>query len=59
MRTIAADGGTWSPIQQISNAKGDASRAVLALHKNQLLVAWTETDGETSRAVVRSAMVKR
>jgi len=59
MRTIAADGGTWSPIQQISNAKGDASRAVLALHKNQLLVAWTETDGENSRAVVRSAMVNR
>jgi hypothetical protein len=59
LRTIAADGVTWSPIQQISNAKGDASRAALALHKNQLLVAWTETDGENSRAVVRSAMLNQ
>jgi hypothetical protein len=59
LRTIAPDGTTWSPIQQISNAKGNASRAVLALRKDQLLVAWTETDGEKSRAVVRSAMVRQ
>ena len=55
MRTLAADGRTWSPIQQLSNAKGNAGRPVLALRKNQLHVAWTETDGEDSRVVLRSA----
>ena len=57
MRTLAADGRTWSPIQQISRAKGNAGRPVLALVKNQLQVAWTETDGEDSRVVLRSAKV--
>jgi hypothetical protein len=57
LRTLAPDGQTWSPIQQISNAKGNASRPVLALQKNDLHVAWTETDGETSRAVMRSARI--
>ena len=57
MRTLAADGRTWSPIQQISRAKGNAGRPVLALMKNQLQVAWTETDGEDSRVVLRSATV--
>jgi hypothetical protein len=57
MRTLAADGRTWSPIQQISRAKGNAGRPVLALMKNQLQVAWTETDGEDSRVVLRSAAV--
>ena len=57
MRTLAADGRTWSPIQQISRAKGNAGRPVLALVKNQLQVAWTETDGEDSRVVLRSATV--
>jgi hypothetical protein len=59
MRTIAADGQTWSPIQQISHAKGNASRPVLALRKNQLHVAWTDTDGEESRAVLRNATVSQ
>ena len=59
MRTLAADGQTWSPIQQISNAKGNASRPVLALMKDQLQVAWTETDGETSQVVLRNATVRR
>ena len=59
MRTIAADGLTWSPIQQISNSKGNASRATLALKKNLLHIAWTETDGEDSRVVLRSAEVNR
>ena len=59
MRTLAADGDTWSPIQQISRAKGNAGRPVLALMKNQLHVAWTETDGEDSRVVLRSAAVGR
>ena len=56
LRTLAAD-GTWSPIQQISAARGNAGRPVLALLKNQLHVSWTETDGETSRVVFRSATV--
>ncbi|HET9917028.1 MAG TPA: sialidase family protein, partial [Candidatus Binatia bacterium] len=59
MRTLAADGRSWSPIQQISNAKGNASRPVLALKHNLLHVAWTETDGEDSRVVLRSAEVSR
>jgi hypothetical protein len=57
LRTLAADGRNWSPRQQISNAKGNASRPALALMKNQLHVSWTETDGETSRVVLRSALV--
>lgn len=48
-------GGTWSPIQQISNAKGNASRPVMALLGKQLHVAWTETDGEQSQVVLRTA----
>ena len=59
MRTIASDGKTWSPIQQMSNAKANASRPVLALRNNQLHVTWTETEGEDSRAVLRSAAVGR
>jgi hypothetical protein len=59
MRTIAGDGRTWSPIQQVSNARGNASRPVLALRGNLLSVAWTETDGESSRVVFRSAEVGR
>jgi hypothetical protein len=57
MRTLAPDGLTWSPIQQLSQAKGNAGRPVLALMRNQLQVAWTETDGEDSRVVLRSATV--
>ena len=57
LRTLAADGRTWSSIQQISAARGNAGRPVLALLKNQLHIAWTETDGETSRVVFRSATV--
>jgi hypothetical protein len=57
MRTLAPDGRIWSPIQQISNAKGNASRPVLTLQKNRLHIAWTETDGEASRAVIRTARI--
>ena len=57
LRTLAADERTWSSIQQISAARGNAGRPVLALLKNQLHIAWTETDGETSRVVFRSATV--
>jgi hypothetical protein len=59
MRTIAAEGETWSELQQISNAKGNAGRPVLALRKDRLHVAWTETDGEDSSVVLRSAVVSR
>jgi hypothetical protein len=58
-RTLSADGRTWSPIQQLSNAKGNASRPSLALRHNQLHIAWTEIDGEDSRVVMTSAPVKR
>ena len=59
LRAIAADGSTWSPIQQVSNAKGNASRPSLAVRDNQLNIAWTETDGENFRVVVRSAVVSQ
>jgi hypothetical protein len=59
VRTIAADGRTWSLIQQISDAKANAGRPVLALGNNQLYVAWTETEGEDSNVVLRSAAVGR
>lgn len=59
MRTLAADGKTWSPIQQLSTTKGNASRPTLALRQHQLHVAWTETDGEDSRVVLRSAQMGR
>jgi len=58
-RTLAADGRTWSPIQQVSNAHGNASRPSLALRDKLLNIAWTETDGEDSRVVTRSATVQR
>ncbi|HYY71993.1 MAG TPA: sialidase family protein [Candidatus Bathyarchaeia archaeon] len=57
VRALAPDGKTWSPIQQVSHASGNASRPVLALSKHRLHVAWTETDGEASRAVLRTARV--
>jgi hypothetical protein len=57
MRTISAEGRTWSAIQQVSNAKGNASRPVLALRNDRLHVAWTETDSEDSRVVLRTAAV--
>ena len=57
LRTLAADGRTWSPIQQISKSKGNASRATLALKNSQLQIAWTEIDGEDSRVVFRNTTV--
>ncbi len=57
LRALAADGQSWSPVQQVSNTKGNASRPTLALRKNQLHIAWTETDGEDSRVVLRNAEV--
>lgn len=56
-RTLGADGQTWGPIQQVSRAKGNASRPALAVAKNQLHIAWTEIDGEDSRVILRNATV--
>lgn len=59
LRTLSDDGRSWGPIQQLSNAKGNAGRPVLAVSKNQLHLAWTEIHGEESRVVLRSAMVSK
>jgi serine/threonine protein kinase HipA of HipAB toxin-antitoxin module len=58
-RTLATDGRTWSAIQQVSNANGNASRPSLALNRNQLHIVWTEIDGEDSRVVIKNATVRR
>jgi hypothetical protein len=57
MRSLAPDGETWSPIQQISRTAGNASRPMLALSRKWLHVAWTETEGETSWILMRTAAV--
>jgi hypothetical protein len=59
LRTLSPDGHSWGPIKQVSNAEGNASRPVLALLKDRLHVAWTETDGENSRVALRSATVAK
>lgn len=59
LRTLSDDGRSWGPIQQLSKTKGNAGRPVLAVSKNQLHVAWTETHGEESQVVLRSAMMAR
>jgi len=59
LRSLSADGQSWSAIEQVSHAPGNASRPVLAVLKNRLNVAWTETDGETSKAVLRNAVVTK
>jgi hypothetical protein len=59
MRVVASDGQTWGAVQQLSNVKGNASRPTLAMRKDQLHVAWTETDNEDSRVVLRNATVSR
>jgi hypothetical protein len=48
-----------SAIQQVSYAQGNPSRPVLAVLKNRLNVAWTETDGEASKAILRNARVTK
>ena len=57
VRSLSPNGRFWGPIQQLSNAQGNASRPVLALLQDRLHVAWTETDGENSRVVLRNATV--
>jgi len=55
VRSLAPDGQTWSPVQQISRTDGNASRAMLALSRKSLHVAWTETEGERSWISMRTA----
>ncbi len=59
VRSLAPDSQTWSPVQQISRTAGNASRPMLALSTNQLHVAWTETEGERSWIVMKSAALGR
>jgi hypothetical protein len=59
VRTLAPDGGTWSPAQQVSRARQNATRPALALADRALHVAWTEMDGERSWVVMRSARLER
>jgi hypothetical protein len=59
VRSLAPDGKTWSPVQQISHAKRNAARPALALSANRLQVAWTETDGEDSWVVLKSATLEK
>lgn len=58
LRTISPD-GSWSDIQQISRANGNASRPVLAVSDHALHAAWTEIDGESSKVILRTAQVRR
>jgi hypothetical protein len=58
VRTLAADGHTWSPVQQISHSSGNASRPLLALSDSRLHIAWTVTEGEKSWIVMKNAAVK-
>ena len=50
MRTHRVPTANWSPIQQVSNAKGDASRPVLALTKES---AARRLDGNRRRELAR------
>jgi hypothetical protein len=59
VRSLAPDGQTWSPVRQISRTAGNASRAMLALSNSRLHVAWTETEGERSWIVMKSAALGR
>jgi hypothetical protein len=55
VRSLAPDGQTWSAVQQISRTAGNASRPMLALSPSRLHVAWTESEGEKSWVVTKSA----
>jgi hypothetical protein len=59
VRSLAPDGQTWSPVQQISGTDGNASRPMLALSRKSLHVAWTETEGETSWVSMRTATLAK
>ena len=58
VRSLQADGVTWSPVQQISRARENARRPAVALGADALHVAWTESEGEKSSIAVRSARLR-
>lgn len=58
-RSVAPDGNSWSAVQQISRARENARRPVMALSEHDLHVAWTESEGETSWIVMRTASLKK
>jgi hypothetical protein len=58
-RSLAPDGTSWSAVQQISEAKDNARRPVVAISGRALHVAWTESEGERTSIVVRSASIAR
>jgi hypothetical protein len=59
VRSLAADGQSWSPIQQLSNTRANASRPMIAISEHRLHVAWTETQGEKSWIVLKTAAITR
>jgi hypothetical protein len=59
VRSLAPDGQSWSPVQQISRTDGNASRPMLALSRKSLHVAWTEIEGETSWISLRTATLAK
>jgi hypothetical protein len=59
VRSLAPDGTTWSAAQQVSRARENARRPALALSPQGLHVAWTESEGEASWIVLRSAPLVR
>ncbi|MGH7844133.1 MAG: sialidase family protein, partial [Candidatus Binatia bacterium] len=59
VRALSADGGSWTPVQQISGAKENATRPALALSDKELQVAWTEIDGEASWVVLKAAALNK
>lgn len=58
-RSLAPDGKSWRPVQQLSRAKENAARPALAVSAERLEIAWTETDGEASAVTLRSARLQR
>jgi hypothetical protein len=55
VRALGRDGRSWSSVEQISRAKFNATRPALAVSEKNVHVGWTETSGERSWAVLRSA----
>jgi hypothetical protein len=58
VRRLSPDGATWSPVQQISRASENARRPAVTLSDVALHVAWTESEGEASSIVLRSAALR-
>lgn len=58
-RSLEPDEQRWSPVQQISTAAGNASRPIIAVAGDRLHVAWTETQGERSWVVLRTAAIRK